>query len=227
MPGSSNLLAGIVSFLLTLMIFSYLLGDNPLFRVAVYVFVGVSAGYVAVVILYQVILADLLVPLFTASLIERLLLIIPMILSVLIMMKISRQLSWLGSPAMAYLVGAGAAVAVGGAVLGTLFPQTLAAFNFPSFISAISDRTGAEAQRLAYGLVVAFGTISTLIYFQFGAGVQPDGTVSRSRIVEAISWVGRIFIAITFGMLFAGLYAAAMTALIERLNFIINFFGSF
>jgi hypothetical protein len=75
--------------------------------------------------------------------------------------------------------------------------------------------------------VVAFGTISTLIYFQFGAGVQQDGTVSRSLIVEIISWVGRIFIAITFGMLFAGLYAAAMTALIERLNFIINFFGSF
>ncbi len=227
MPGSSNLIAGTVSFLLTLMIFSYLLGDNPLFRVAVYVFVGVSAGYVAAVILYQVILADLLVPLFTASLIERLLLIIPLILSVLVMMKISRQLSWLGSPAMAYLVGTGAAVAVGGAVLGTLLPQTLAAFNFPSFISAIADRTGAEAQRLAYGLVVALGTISTLIYFQFAAGVQQDGTVSRSRIVEIISWVGRIFIAITFGMLFAGLYAAAMTALIERLNFIINFFGSF
>ena len=35
--------------LLTLMVFSYLIGDNPLFRIAVYLFIGVSSGYAATV----------------------------------------------------------------------------------------------------------------------------------------------------------------------------------
>ena len=50
-----DLIVGVVAFLFTLMIFSYLIGDNPLFRVAVYIFVGVSAGYVAAVAFRQVI----------------------------------------------------------------------------------------------------------------------------------------------------------------------------
>ena len=48
-PDQINLFTGVISFLFTLLIFSYVLGDNPLFRVAVYIFIGVSAGYIAVV----------------------------------------------------------------------------------------------------------------------------------------------------------------------------------
>jgi hypothetical protein len=41
-----------------------------------------------------------------------------------------------------------------------------------------------------------------------------------------LSRVGQIFIAITFGALFAGVFVAAMTALIERWNFIITFLST-
>jgi hypothetical protein len=40
---------------------------------------------------------------------------------------------------------------------------------------------------------------------------------------RGIAWVGRIFIAITLGVLFAGVYMSALTAMIERLSFILNF----
>ena len=46
---SLDLITGVISFLFTILIFSYLLGDNPLFRIASYIFVGVSAGYVAAI----------------------------------------------------------------------------------------------------------------------------------------------------------------------------------
>ena len=39
----------IIGFVFTLMIFSYLLGDNFLYRLAVYVFVGFTAGFIAIV----------------------------------------------------------------------------------------------------------------------------------------------------------------------------------
>ena len=51
----------------------------------------------------------------------------------------------------------------------------------------------------------------------------PDATTKRNRILEIIAWVGRLFIAITLGVLFAGVYTAALTAMIERLGSIINF----
>ncbi len=46
---SIEIISALVGFLLTLMVFSYLIGDNPLFRIAVYLFIGVSSGYAATV----------------------------------------------------------------------------------------------------------------------------------------------------------------------------------
>jgi hypothetical protein len=109
---TSDLIVGVTGFLLTIMVLSYLVGDNALFRFAIHVFVGVSAGYIAVIALYRVILPFLVTPLLTAPLLERGLLLVPLLLAALLLMKISPRLSWLGGPAVAYLVGAGAAVAV-------------------------------------------------------------------------------------------------------------------
>src|SRR5512140_2984912 len=118
-----DVIAGIVAFLFTLMILSYLVGDNPLFRVAIYVFVGVSAGYVAVVAWWQVLWPDLFVPMISGAPTQRALLLVPFVLTGLLLMKGWPSLSRLGMPAMGLLVGAGAAAAVGGAVLGTILPQ--------------------------------------------------------------------------------------------------------
>ncbi len=125
----ADLVSGGISFLLTLMVLSYLIGDNPLFRVAIYIFIGVSAGYVAAIAWHQVLYPRLFLPLLPASLGERLLLIIPLVLGLLLLLKLSPRTASAGTLPMAFLVGVGAAVAIGGAVLGTLFPQTQAAMN--------------------------------------------------------------------------------------------------
>ena len=49
----------------------------------------------------------------------------------------------------------------------------------------------------------------------------------RLRLIEFCASVGRIFIGITLGTIFAGVYAAALTALIERISALINFPGNF
>lgn len=51
-----NVVAGVVSLALTLMVLSYLLGDNPLYRLAVHILVGTTAGYITVVAFESVIL---------------------------------------------------------------------------------------------------------------------------------------------------------------------------
>ncbi|MFH1906310.1 MAG: hypothetical protein ABIL11_02840 [Chloroflexota bacterium] len=213
---SLDLITASVSFLFTLMVLSYLVGDNPLFRLAIHIFIGVSAGYAAAVAWHQVLSPKLIQPLLFGGLLESILAIVPLLLGALLLMKLSPRTAWLGNPAMAFMVGAGAAVAVGGAVLGTLFPQILASIN-------LFDLKTPE--RLFEGSIILIGTLTTLTYFHFGAKATPSGP-QRGRLVDALGGIGQVFIAITFGVLFAGAYAAAMTALIERLNFLWTFIAS-
>ena len=214
----AQLIPGLIGFLLTLMVLSYLIGDNPLFRFATYLFVGVSAGYVAVVIWYQVIVSNLFLPLTQTPWPARGLYLVPLFLFVLMLMKISPRLSWLGGPAVGYLAGVGAAVAVGGAILGTLVPQVLASAE-PFDITAPN-----ALESMFNGLLLLLGTITTLAYFHFGARRNADGSAKRNALVNLVAGVGQIFLALTFGMLFAGVYSAALTALIERISSLINLF---
>ncbi|MEN4099916.1 MAG: hypothetical protein ROW52_08335, partial [Anaerolineaceae bacterium] len=59
----ADLIWTIVGFILTLMVFSYLFGDNPLFRLTTYLFIGVTAGFSAVMVIYHVLMPRLLFPL--------------------------------------------------------------------------------------------------------------------------------------------------------------------
>ena len=112
----------LVSLVLTLFIFSYLFGDNPVFRFATAIFIGAAAGYFAVVIIYQVLLPRLVVPLIQGSTLA----FVPLVLSGLLLTKLSPRMGRLGNIPMAVLVGAGAAIAIGGAALGTIFGQVKA-----------------------------------------------------------------------------------------------------
>ena len=222
---SIDLLSAIFGLIFTLMVFSYLLDDNPLFRVAVYIFIGVSAGYAATVVCYQVLSPKLLAPLRTGDPNQLLLTVIPLFLSISLLAKLTPRISWIGNFAMAVLVGVGAAAALAGAVLGTLIPQVQAAMDAFDFRSAAT--TSDAFFGLLNGIVMLVGTVFTLGYFHFSAERAADGTPRRNRVFEWIAWVGRIFIAITLGVLFAGVYMSALTAMIERLGFVINFFRQF
>jgi hypothetical protein len=205
----------LVSFLLTLMVFSYILRDNPLFRVAVHLLIGVAAGYAGAVVWNGVILPQMIGPFYRAfsggGLDTLFLALPPLVLGLLLLGKLSDRLAWIGSPTMAFLVGVGAATAIGGAVLGTMFPQ----------IDASTNVLNLE------GAFILLGTVLTLVYFQFSVRAAPDQTPRRSQVFEMVGWGGQVFIAVTFGVIFAGVYSAALTALIERWAFIIDFLTIF
>ena len=211
-----ELISVLVGLLLTVMVFSYLIGDNPLFRIAVYLFIGVASGYAATVVWHYVFMPKLIQPLMAFDPLA----IIAAVFALSILAKLFPRISWMGSFAMAVLVGVGAAAALGGALIGTLLPQAQAAIDGFD-IRAAGGGVNALLQ-LAEGGVMLLGTVFTLASFHFSAGRAADGAPQRIRILDGIAWVGRIFIAITFGVLFAGVYMSALTAMIERLSFIIN-----
>ncbi len=209
---SIEVISAVIGFVLTLMIFSYLIGDNPMFRIAVYLFIGVASGYAAVVVWHSVLIPKLFDQLLGGPT-QLALTVVPLILSVSLLAKLSPRISWLGNFAMAVLVGVGAGTAVGGALVGTLIPQAEAAMDAVNSSSIFG---------VIEGVVMLIGTVLTLAYFQFGAKRAADGEVKRNAIFEMLAWLGRIFIAVTFGVLFAGVYMAALTAMIERLSSLIN-----
>ncbi len=219
---SIQVISGFIGLILTLLVFSYLIGDNPLFRFSIYLFIGVSSGYAAFAAWQYVLWPKLFSPFLSqfGNLNQLLLLAVPVVLSLSLLAKLSPRTSWMGNFAMAILVGVGAATAVGGALMGTLVPQTVATMN--EF-----GRGSATGSAVLVGLIQAtimfFGTILTLAAFHFTTGRTPDGSAKKNGFLDGLGTAGRIFISITLGVLFAGVYMASLTAMIERLNTLIQF----
>lgn len=202
-----------LGFVLSLLIFSYLIGDNPLFRLAVSLFTGVTAGYVAVILLFQVIYPRLIYPLLGGTVTMPNMIIhaiIPLVLSGLLFFLPTRKLAFLGRIPLALLLGAAGAFAISGAVLGTILPQTHATIDLFA--------PGQRIDNLPEILVIATGTITTLMYFYFGARFEIGKPIRRPGWIEALAWLGRIFLFITLGAVFAGVYTTTVTALVERIN---------
>lgn len=221
MPLSADLIWLIVSFVLTVCIFSYLFGDNPLFRLATGLLIGVTTGYLAVTIIYQVLLPKLVVPLLQGSLTV----LIPLFLSGLLLTKLSPRLSRLGNFSMAYLVACGAAIAIGGALLGTLFTQVKGAMN--SMAPAATASVDQKWTLILEGGFILLGTIASLAYFNFGTRENKNKTGKRPPMVRLFSAVGQFFIAVTLGAVFAGVLTSTITALIERSDFLLTAIKTF
>ena len=217
----ADILGLIAGFLLTLMVLSYIIGDNFLFRLAMAIFVGVASGYAAVLVVYNVLWYQLIVPLLTNPGANLALTVPSALLGVWLLTKGSTRLSRLGNPVMAFLVGVGAATAVGGAIFGTILPQANASTNLLNLQNASADGVGLAGWFLK-SLVILLGTLVTLAYFHFGVRSQGEGSLpQRHPLIENfLAPAGQAFIAVTFAVLFVGVYSAALGALIDRVRFI-------
>lgn len=206
----------ILSFFLTIMVLSYVLGENPLFKVASYLFVGISTGYFMVILINQVLLPKMIYPLFSNNQQSFVIASISLILSILLLFKLSTKLSGLGSIPMALIVGVGAATIISGALIGTFLPQ----------IDATTDNFSLAAPQngnIMFGLYVLVGSIATLLYFQYSKISNVKITNHDSKIMNIIRNFGRLFIGITFGSLFAGIILSSLFALMDKVSFIITF----
>jgi hypothetical protein len=219
-----NVLGGFTSFLLTIFVLSYALGDNFLFRLAIYLFIGISAGFTAAAAFYSVIWPQLIRPLAFGTNDERLLVLVPFVLGLFLLTKAIPKFSVLGSPVMAFLVGVGAATIVLGAITGTLFPQFNASLNLLNLEAAYQSGTN-PILSLINGVLILFGTVTTFASFHYSTRfIRNSASQAFWRILY---WVGRLFIAITFGAIFAGIYIASLTSLVQRIKYIIDFILSF
>jgi len=195
----------LLGFTLTLFVFSYAVKDNPLFRLAIHLLVGVSAGYVVVIVSDRVlipILADIISdPTGSANLSW----LVPLILSVLLLLKSFPRISWFGNSAMAVLIAVGAAVSLVGALVGTMWPQLTTRYE--------ND---------VVGILAALLTISVLLYFQFTWGRSDDGQAKFPSWFQAIRSFGQVIITLTLAALFAGALSTSMALFSARVGYFVD-----
>jgi len=205
-------IVNLVAVVLTIMVLSRIVGDNPLFRVAQYLFVGASLG-LAFVIVYHQVLRPAASALMTGRANAMTLYGIPLLLGLLLLPRITRrqEFSWLANIPLGLIFGVGAALALGGAIAGTLLPQILDTANRP---------LSQDPAQFLGAIVLALGTIITLSAFYYTVP-QESGA---SRLVAFSALIGHWLLMIAFGFFFASALQSYLSALTERLTFLLDWF---
>ena len=199
-------LALIIGLLLTLFIYSYLVGDNPLYRIAVHILVGVSAGYAGVIAINRILIPVISQLLADPTSSENTLWLVPIGLSILLFFKWLRPLAWIGSTSVGLLVTVGAAVAFVGAITGTLLPQV----------------TVFDAGQPLIGILVALLSACALLYFQFTGKADQEGKPAHALWHRTVTGIGQAVLMIAFGAIFAGVFSTSLVLLIDRVSYFMS-----
>ena len=217
----SELITLIIGVALTVMVFSYILGDRLFFGIATHILIGVGAGFLALVLIQKVILPYLILPLTNQAGTGFLLALVPLALSILVVLMLFRRGTQAGAIPLAFLGGVLAALAIIGVTRGTLAPQILSMIGrFEP--GKLMHEAQPQWSAIVEALMILLGVISVLFAFHH-RGQAKAGEVVRPIFLQGIGSIGQIFIGITFGALFVGLFSTALIALISSLSDIIYF----
>lgn len=184
----------------TLCILSFLYKDNPFYKLAEHVFVGISAGYGVALEFQNVFLPNLWRPLITQG---KLILIVPFILGLLLFTRFFAKLSWLSRWSIGLLIGIYSGIAIIGFGSGDLVAQihgNLLPLRGTDFLTAFNN------------WILTLGLIACLVYFFFSREHKGSfGLVAR---------VGIYFLMISFGASFGYTVMSRMSLLIGRFYFL-------
>ena len=217
----SELFTLVIGVALTVMVFSYILGDRLFFGIATHILIGVSAGFLALVVIQKIIVPYLVRPLADVTDPGFLLALVPLALSILLVLMLFRRGTQAGAIPLAFLGGVLAALAIIGVTRGTLAPQILSMLGrFEP--GKLMHEAQPQWSAIVEALMILLGVISVLFVFHH-RGLSKAGEVFPPIYLQGVGSIGQIFIGITFGALFVGLFSTALIALISSLSDIIHF----
>jgi hypothetical protein len=210
-----------VGAFLTLCVFSFLYKDNPFYKLAEHVFVGVSAGYYIILNFWTVIYPNLLEPLRKAfagrGVSERAgflaaelgdyrgWLLLPGILGVLLFTRLFGKIGWLSRWSLAVIIGVYAGIQTTGYAQGDLVAQLQGSLqplwtgNFGTSLNAI---------------IFTVGLISSLLFFFFSR--------EHKGALGVASKVGIFFLMVGFGAGYGYTVMSRVSLLIGRFQFLLE-----
>jgi len=207
---------------LTLMVLSFLWRDNPFYKFAEHLFVGVSAGYWMVMGFWSTLWPNAIVKLAPAAgrvtnpdavLSDREpLVLIPLLLGCLMLLRLWPRLAWLARWPTAFAVG----TTLGYHLVRTVRSNFLAQIHAtvaPGLVVGAAQGGVDWAATVNQWLIVA-GTACALVYFTYTRG----GRGVRGGVARA----GLVVLMVAFGASFAYAVMARVTVLVSRLQFLLG-----
>ena len=235
-----------IAAFLTLAIFSYLYKDNPFYKVAEHLFVGISTGYWTSMFFWTQIQPNLFGRLWPASEYNsdliwyklynvlgvfssvfpdggidkghhmELLYLLPFALGIMMLLRVSSILSWMARWGIAYTVG----MAAGLRAYGFLNSNVLGQIKGSAFQIFNSDLPffALASESIFNNFIILIGTITGLMYFYFSR--EHTGNFGK------LSKLGIYFLMISFGASFGFAVMGRISLLIGRFVDLITYSGS-
>jgi hypothetical protein len=214
---SSELIGTWVAAGLTLFCFSFLYKDNPFYKFAEHLYVGISAGYWTSLEYHNVFRPNLWDPLMRldlnilfsfprvgfAFMWQSLILIIPFAFGILFFTRFTKNFAWLSRWSMALIIGIFAGIAIIGYSTGDLILQiraNLLPLWTGNWLSSLNN------------ILLTLGVLASLIYFFFSK--------EHKGAMGAGAKIGIWFLMISFGASFGYTVMSRMSLLIGRIYFI-------
>lgn len=193
-----------IAAILTLCIFSFLYKENPFYRFAEHLFVGISAGYYVAIYWNNAIVPNLYVPVFQQ---HNYWFIIPGLLGMMFFFRFNSKTGWLILIPLAVLLGTGSGMSLAPTFQTNILKQMQ---------SAIGDATNLKlgGWSLVWGLITFIGVLATLSYFFFSREQKGALKISAN--------IGIWFIMIGFGASFGNTVMARVSLLIGRVQFLLT-----
>lgn len=193
-----------VAAILSLCIFSFLYKDNPLYRFAEHIFVGVSLGYIVTIVWHNMFYPNVWTPIVKEG---NLLYIIPAFIGALYITRFIPKVSWLVRIPISWVLGWTSGVSIPLMFQANIFKQVQGTIVVPEiFGSNPTEGIGA--------LIVLFGVLGTLSYFFFSR--------KETGVMGNLAKIGIVFIMIGFGATFGLTVMARLSLLIGRFQFLLR-----
>lgn len=214
-----------VSALLTLCVFSFLWGDNIFYKFAEALFVGVSAAYLMVVGFWTGIVQNLFGKLVPSLMRDQLgwlpglpktqepdyIYLVPLLLSFLMLMRLSPKGGWISRWPLAFFIGATAGVRL----LGFFESDFLRQIQNTLLPLVVLEADGTfDFWGSTQNITIVIGVLASLVYFFFS--VEHTGGVGK------VSRLGIWFLMITFGANFGYTVMGRIALLAQRLEFLFD-----
>jgi hypothetical protein len=193
-----------IGALLTLAIFSFLYRDNPFYKTAEHIFVGVSNGYAVTFYWHNILVPVLFNPLFRG----RLILIVPFIIGALYFTRFIPKVSWLVRIPIGITIGYYTGVAIPAGIQASIIKQVQGTILTPANFRAWH----AGSWGVLWSILLFIGVLCVISYFYFSR--------EHKGVLKVTSRIGIVFIMIGFGAAFGYTVMGRISLLIGRLNFL-------